>query len=106
MKKFLYLLPLLLIPYLCHADSKVSNLTTVTAPAQGSYTYIINNGVGSNILWGQLVSITTITAESLIPTAVGQYYYCSNCGTVSTCVSTGTAAGALALITNKGSICQ
>lgn len=44
--------------------------------------------------------------RALTPANQGQYYYCIDCTTVSTCVSTGTVVGSWALITNRGSVCQ
>lgn len=40
------------------------------------------------------------------PNRVGEYFYCTDCATVSTCVSTGTLATQWAIITNKGTICN
>jgi hypothetical protein len=61
----------------------------------------------------QLSSKTSAQIKALTPavnpntgSALGQQYYCSDCATVAVCVSTGTASGAWALITNKGSACQ
>ena len=54
----------------------------------------------------QMASKTAAAIKLLTPSAVGQEYYCNDCATVAKCVSTGTATGAFALITNKGSACQ
>lgn len=54
----------------------------------------------------QLSSKTHSQITALTPAAVGQEYYCSDCSTVATCISTGTAVGAFGLITSKTSPCQ
>lgn len=54
----------------------------------------------------QLTSQTSAQIKAATPKAVGEYYYCSNCTTVTTCVSTGTVVGAWSLITNKTGACQ
>jgi len=56
--------------------------------------------------YAQLDSLTHAGIQALTPAAVGQIYQCSDCGTVPVCISTGTAAGAWSIITNKGSACQ
>lgn len=51
-------------------------------------------------------SRTSSQIKGVIPTKVGEYFYCSDCATVSTCVSTGTLVNQWALITSKTSACQ
>lgn len=80
-----------------------------------SYSLIIST-VGSNkdlynlaVSTDGAVGITPLTAAAIravVPRRVGQYFYCTDCATVSTCVSTGTAVNQWALITNKGSACN
>jgi len=80
-----------------------------------SYSLIIST-VGANkdlynlaVSTNGAVGITPMTAtaiKAVVPTRVGQYFYCTDCATVSTCVSTGTAVNQWALITNKGSACN
>lgn len=41
-------------------------------------------------------SLTEATLKALTPDAAGQEWYCSDCTSASTCVSTGTAAGQVA----------
>lgn len=54
----------------------------------------------------QLFSKTGANIRTTTPAAVGQTIYCSDCATVPICTSTGTAAGAFALVTNRASACQ
>lgn len=56
--------------------------------------------------YAKLASKTAAEIRSLTPSTVAQYFYCSDCSAVTTCVSTGTAAGAWALITARTSACQ
>lgn len=48
---------------------------------------------------------TSAQIVALTPTAAGHVHYCSNCA-VPLCISTGTAKGALSLITSSTSACQ
>lgn len=52
-------------------------------------------------LWAQAATIRALT-----PGSPGQWYGCSDCGTVGACISTGSLVGQWALITNKGSACN
>lgn len=67
-----------------------------------------NVTVASVTLSGYLqeTSKTKAAITALTPSALGQKYYCSDCTTVSECISTGTLSGAWALVTNKAGACQ
>jgi hypothetical protein len=54
----------------------------------------------------QLTSKTAAQIRALVPTAVGQVYYCSDCATVPTCISTGTAVNQTSLSTSKATACS
>lgn len=56
--------------------------------------------------WNQLASRTKTILASMTPTVVGQYYYCSDCTSITTCVSTGTAKGAYSDQNNRGAACN
>jgi hypothetical protein len=58
-------------------------------------------------LWSRTkAQIAVITPDSINSQVTGEEYYCSDCATVAVCISTGSAQGAFALITNKASACQ
>jgi hypothetical protein len=89
--------------YMLSISSGLANSTTdFFVDASGDFG--AGNGVGTG--YAQLTSKTHAAITASTPGNPGEYYYCSDCSTVSTCVSTGTAVGAWALITNKGSPCQ
>jgi hypothetical protein len=75
---------------------------TISGPTSITGTKLIASGAGSVGLYSR--SAAQIVA--LTPAAVGQVYYCNDCGTVPMCISTNTAQGGFALITNKTSVCQ
>jgi len=54
----------------------------------------------------RLYSRSAAQIKAIDPGAAGEYYYCSDCATVSTCVSTGTAVADWALITDKTAACE
>lgn len=54
----------------------------------------------------QLPSKTLAQLGALIPGALGQMYYCSNCATDAICVSTQTATASWARDSSKGTLCQ
>lgn len=62
-------------------------------------------GISTNGALG-LFPRTAANIKATIPNRVGQYFYCTDCATVSTCVSTGTAVNQWSLITSKTSACN
>jgi hypothetical protein len=53
-----------------------------------------------------LVSHTKAQFGSIIPASAGQDYYCSDCTTLDTCVSTGTTVGAFASPVSRTTACN
>jgi hypothetical protein len=53
-----------------------------------------------------LVSHTKAQFGSIVPASAGQDYYCSDCTTLDTCVSTGTTVGAFASPVSRTTACN
>jgi hypothetical protein len=74
----------------------------LSGPTAITGTKLVASGAGSVGLYSRAAAELAL----ITPAAAGQVYYCNDCGTVPLCVSTGTAQGGFALITNKASACQ
>ena len=61
MKKYLFLLLILLLTTNVYADSKVSDLDAITSPATGDYTYVVNDDDTSSkkVTIGNLLGVAT-----------------------------------------------
>lgn len=93
-------------------DSMKYSLIIATADLVNQYDLAVST---SGVVAPRILQLTTLTSAQIKATTpnasyiggvTGQEYYCSDCATVAVCISTGTAQGAFALITNKGSACQ
>jgi len=69
----------------------VDNLGNVTLPFGGGYT---------------IPAFSVVSLQTMTPKNNFEIVGCSNCSTVPVCISTGTAEGQWALVTNRGSTCQ
>jgi hypothetical protein len=74
-----------------------------TSPTTSTTTFHV--GISTSGALG-LQILTAASIKATKPNRVGEYFYCSDCSTVSTCVSTGTAVNQWALITSKTSACN
>ena len=90
-----------------------SSHTVIIGTFNGQHDLQVITSSMSAVGFVQLGSKTHAAIQALTPAvnpvtglATGEEYYCSDCSTVSVCISTGTALGAWGLITNKGSACQ
>ena len=93
------------------ADGYVSTMTAASGAwaITGAVTGLANiTGLSLTASGGatKLYSRTSAQIKAIDPGGAGEYYYCSDCTTVSTCVSTGTAVADWALITNKTAACE
>lgn len=54
----------------------------------------------------QLFSRTNAQLAAITPVAVGEMYYCSDCTTLRTCISTGTVVGSFASPVSATTVCN